>query len=68
MIYRQENSFDQLSFECLLFLENSTRNKEPYLEFGFATKVRQEIISAIKAKIRQNPDRYYPFESYGIEY
>lgn len=67
MIYREENGFDKLSFNCLLFLENCTRNKEPFLFFGFATKVRQEIIEAIKAKIRQNPDKYFSFESYGIK-
>lgn len=63
MIYHKETPFDQLSFECLLLLENKLRNDIPDF-LGFET--RKQVVSAIKTKCMIYPHRYFKFESYKI--
>ena len=42
--------FDELSYSCLLFLEEKTRNQEPWMGMGIATKINEEILAALKRK------------------
>ena len=46
----RDTPFDNLSWECLLFLEQSTRNKEPWMGYGFATEVHSKITEALIRK------------------
>ena len=39
--------FDQLSWECLVFLEQCTRDQEPWIGLGFATEVHAQIKAAL---------------------
>lgn len=67
MIYRKETPFDQLSFECLLLLENSLRLVNPFFIDPYLTQdTRKEIVAALKSKIQRNP-QYFKLEDYGIE-
>ena len=42
--------FDELSYTCLVFLEEMTRNKEPWCGFGIATEVYDKIKEALERK------------------
>ena len=45
--------FDQLSFETLLFLEEKTRDQEPWNGWGFATQVHIELLEALDRKRKE---------------
>ena len=42
--------FDQLSETALVFLEEKTRDQEPWCGFGFATEVHKQIVDALSRK------------------
>jgi len=45
--YQANTPFDQLSWECLLFLEKCTHGQEPWIGLGFATEVHAQIKAAL---------------------
>ena len=46
----RRSPLDELSYLCLVFLEEMTRDKEPWCGFGFATEVHKNIKEALERK------------------